>query len=137
MGILDELQKAMQTLEEETNHEGYWYSVSGALIILVCGMLCRLQTIDDIHEWSQAKPVRNFFEAEFGMEKTPCRAQFYNILKCVDAEKFNRVFIKWMQSVLQGNVPGKTIALDGKTVCGTGKLTEDGSVLHIAKVSRG
>jgi predicted transposase YbfD/YdcC len=132
MGIFDELQKVMQTLEVETNHEGCWYSVSDALIILVCGMLCRLQTIDYIHEWSKAKPLRRFFEAEFGMVKLPCRAQFYNILKCVDAEKFNRMFIKWMQGVLRGHVSGKTIAIDGKTVCGTGKLTEDGSVLHIA-----
>jgi len=132
MGIFEELREKMLDLERETKHEGYWYSVSGALIILVCGMLCRLQTIDDIHEWSKANPVRKFFEAEFGMIRIPCRAQFYNILKCVDAKKFNQSFIRWMQGVLQGNVSGKTIAIDGKTICATGKLTEDGSVLHIA-----
>ena len=132
MGILDDLQEKMHELEREARHEGYWYSVSGALVILVCGMLCRLQTIDDIHEWSQAKPVRKFFQAEFGMTKIPCRAQFYNILKCVDAQKFNQAFIKWMAGVLQGKVAGKTVAIDGKTVCATGKLTKDGSVLHIA-----
>ena len=27
---------------------------------------------------------------------------------------------------------GKTVSIDGKTVCGTNKLTNDGSVLHIA-----
>ena len=64
----------------------------------------------------------------FGMGKLPCRAQFYNILKCVDADKFNLAFIRWMEGVLFDGVSGKTIAIDGKTVCSTRKLTEDGSV---------
>jgi predicted transposase YbfD/YdcC len=50
----------------------------------------------------------------------------------VSAEAFNKSFIRWMQSILQGSMSGKTVAIDGKTVCGTGKLTDDGSVLHIA-----
>ena len=33
---------------------------------------------------------------------------------------------------LGGPPTGKTIAIDGKTVRGTGKLTKDGSALHIA-----
>jgi predicted transposase YbfD/YdcC len=37
-----------------------------------------------------------------------------------------------MATVLGGPPTGKTIAIDGKTVCGTGKLTKDGSALHIA-----
>jgi predicted transposase YbfD/YdcC len=68
----------------------------------------------------------------FGIEDFPCRAQFYNILGSVDAEKFNRAFIKWMKKMLRGGVSGRTIAIDGKTVCPTDKLTKDGSVLHIA-----
>ena len=35
MGILDDLQEKMHELEREARHEGYWYSVSGALAILV------------------------------------------------------------------------------------------------------
>ena len=132
MGIFENLQKEMQVIERESSHEGYWYSVSKALIILVCGLLCKQQTIDDIHEWSTSKPALKFFEMKFGIMKMPSRAQFYNILKCVDAKKFNDSFIRWMKDVLQDKVKGKTVAIDGKTVCGTGKLTEDGSVLHIA-----
>ena len=132
MGIFDSLQEEMRELDRASNHEGYWYSVTQALIILVCGMLCKQQTIDDIHEWSISKPARKFLEIEFGVTKIPCRAQFYNLLKYVDAKKFNMSFIKWMKGVLQGGADGKTIAIDGKTICSTNKLTEDGSVLHIA-----
>ena len=73
-----------------------------------------------------------FLKEAFGIEKIPCRAQFYNILACVDPEGFNRSFIKWMQTVLQGGLSGKTIAIDGKTVRSTGKRTPDGSILHLA-----
>ena len=122
----------MRLLEEDASHDGYWYSVSGVLTTLVCGMLCGLRQIDDIHDWAKARPVRAFLQEQFEITKTPCRAQFYNILRCVDANKFSQSFARWMATVLNGNVKGKTISIDGKTVCGTGKLTKDGSVLHIA-----
>ena len=124
MDAINGLQKMMKEAEKGAAHDGYWYSISEALIIMVCGMLCSLQTIDDIHEWSQASPVQAFLREKFWIEKIPCRAQFYNILACVDAEKFNKSFIKWMQGVLHGGLSGKTVAIDGKTICSTGKLTE-------------
>jgi len=132
MDAISGLQKMMKEAEDSSKHDGYWYSVSEALIIMICGMLCSLQTIDDIHEWAKATPTQMFLREQFWIEKIPCRAQFYNILACVDAEKFSKSFIKWMQGVLHGGLTGKTVAIDGKTVCSTDKLTEDGSVLHIA-----
>lgn len=132
MSVLGELQQAMRDVEEHANHQGYWYCISEVLTIMVCGMLCNLQTIDDIHEWSRSRPTKIFLEEQFGIEKLPCRAQFYNILAAVDSKKFSHCFIEWMQSVLAGGVAGKTVAIDGKTVCSTDKLTKDGSVLHSA-----
>lgn len=132
MNIFGELQKAMRETESGSMHHGYWYCISDVLTIMVCGMLCSLQTIDDIHEWSKSEPTRAFLEKEFKIERIPCRAQFYNILACVNPEKFNQSFIKWMQMVLQGGLTGKTVAIDGKTICSTDKLTPDGSVLHLA-----
>lgn len=132
MDAITGLQKMMKEAEAGAKHNGYWYCISDALIIMVCGLLCSLQTIDDIHEWSKAAPTQAFLKERFWIEKTPCRAQFYNILACVDAEKFSRSFIKWMQGVLCGSTRGKTVAIDGKTICSTDKLTADGSVLHIA-----
>ena len=52
------------------------------------------------------------------------RAQFYNIIGCVDSEKFICAFTKWMQKVVQGDVAGKTVAIDGKTICSTNKLSK-------------
>jgi predicted transposase YbfD/YdcC len=132
MSTIKELKKMAREAENGSKHKGYWYNVSDAIIIMVCGMLCSLQTIGDIYEWSQAGAPRTFMKKRFGIEDFHCRAQFYNILGSVDAEKFNRAFIKWMKRMLRGGVAGRTIAIDGKTVCSTNKLTKDGSVLHIA-----
>jgi len=132
MNIWEDLQKAMTEVEDESEHSGYWYRVRDVLTMLVCGMLCGLQTIDDIHEWCVAAPVRAFLLKRFGIEKILCRAQFYNILAAVNPETFNMSFIKWVQTILCDGAKGKTIAIDGKTVCSTDKLTPDGSVLHIA-----
>jgi len=132
MKILNELQKAMEEVEKESEHAGYWYRIRDILTILICGMLCSLQTIDDIHEWSKSTPTRKLLGKRFKIEKIPCRAQFYNILGYVNPEKFNEVFIKWVKDVLCGNKSGKTVAIDGKSICSTDKLTQDGSLLHIA-----
>jgi len=132
MGILNELQEEMKAMENESSHAGYWYSIGDTLTILVCGMLCGLQRIDDIHDWAKSKPTKKFLEEQFGIVRIFCRAQFYNILGCVDAEKFKMVFSRWMHKVLHGSMAGKTVSIDGKTIRGTDKLTLDGSVLHIA-----
>ena len=132
MKILKELQKAMEEVESESEHKGYWYRIRDVLTILICGMLCSLQTIDDIHEWSKSTPTRKLLGKKFKIAQIPCRAQFYNILGYVKPEKFNEVFIKWVQTVLCANKKGKTVAIDGKSICSTDKLTADGNLLHIA-----
>lgn len=132
MDVISSLQRMTQKAEESSEYQGYWYSISHVLIIVVCGMLCSLQSINDIYEWSRAVPVRRFLAERFGIEKISCKAQFYNIIACVDAEKFNLLFMQWMQGVLCGDLAGKTVAIDGKTICSTDKLTGNGSALHIA-----
>ena len=131
MKIFEALKTELKNVEVETGHAGYWYSVSEVLIMLVCGMLDGLKTIDDVHDWIKSAPGQAFLCDYFGIKNTPCRAQFYNILRCVDAEKFKKSFIRWMQGVIGMPLTGKTVAIDGKTVCGSDKLTKDGTILNI------
>jgi len=131
MGIFEELEEELQYVDMISGHEGYWYSVRDVLLILITGVLCKQQKIADIHAWSESAPTRQFLKAEFGIEKIMCLAQFYNILAIVNAETFKRCFMRWMQGVLGAALPGKTISLDGKTVCSTDKLTGNGSILNI------
>ena len=131
MGIFNRLQDELILVEEVSEHEGYLYSVSNTLLLLILGMLCGLQRIDDIHDWSKSKPTAVFLKKWFNIENVPCRAQIYNILKIVNVKQFKESFVSWMQIMVKEILPGKTIAIDGKTVCGTDKLTKDGSILNI------
>jgi len=140
MGIFDELQKEMKFMNEESEHDGYWYKVSHVLTMLVMGTLCGIKTPSDIHKWTESKPTRQFLQEQFGIDKLMSRAQFYNILAVINAEKFKQCFIRWMKKVLDSVSPssesgsaveGKTVAIDGKTINSTSKLTDDGSILNI------
>lgn len=131
MNSFSELQNKMREIDNDNPHNGYYYKISDALTIMICGMLCNLQNISDIYEWSKAEPVREFLLKEFKIYRSPSRAQFYNLIACVDCKKFNLIFVEWVKSILQSNVNDKTIAIDGKTICSTDKLTNTGNPLHI------
>ena len=131
MEILKKLEQELQLIEIATDYQGHFYRISHVLTILVCGLLSNQQKIDDIQLWSESRPVRVFLDEYFGISKVPCRAQFYNILRHVDAQKFNARFIHWMNGVLEIAGKPKTISLDGKAVRGTSKLTDSGNGLHI------
>jgi len=131
MEMFRKLHDELVAVEDASEHEGYLYSVSNTLLLLILGMLCGLQRIDDIHDWAKSKPTEAFLSKWFGIECVPCRAQIYNILKVVNVTQFKESFISWMQSLVREILPGATIAIDGKTICGTDKLTKDGSILNI------
>ena len=132
MGILKKLQEEFAGLEAGAKHKGYWYTIGDTLTVLVCGLFCGLKEIGEIQDWAKSEPTKKFLNEQFGIERILCRAQFYNILGYVDAERFKEAFIRWMKKLMQGCMAGKTVAIDGKTICSTDKLTPDGSVLHIA-----
>jgi predicted transposase YbfD/YdcC len=131
MGMLTRLRDEFVLVEKVSEHEGYLHCVSNTLLVLVLGMLCGLQRIDDIHEWAKSKPTGAFLNKWFSIEIIPCRAQIYNILKIVNVKQFKESFINWMQVFVKEILPGNTVSIDGKTVCGTDKLTKDGSILNV------
>lgn len=131
MDSFKKLQVKMVELEKESGHKGYYYKVSDVLTIMICGMLCNLQNISDIYEWSKAEPVREFLLQEFNIYKLPSRAQFYNLLGYVKPERFQEIFIEWAKEILHHDVAEKTIAIDGKTICSTNRRSGEGQPLHI------
>ncbi len=133
MKIIEALDNAMEMVEKKTEHQGYQYRVRDILLTLICGMLCSLQTIEVIYEWCKEEYVHNFLNEQFHGVNIPCRAQFYNILGCVKSEVFNEVFMGWMKTILQANMQGKTIAIDGKAICSSDTFKKDSaeSMIHI------
>ena len=120
MNQFNKLQECMREVEDASDFKGYSFRIGDRLSIIVCGMLCGLENVSEIHDLAKAVPTQKFLLEQLRVETVPCRAQFYNILACVDAEKFGKSFIKWMQFVLHGGTAGKTVSFDGKTIGGRG-----------------
>lgn len=131
MDGLERLQEQLAVPEKETEQKGYYYRATDALTIMICGMLCNLQSIADIYDWVQAEPVRDFMFREFHIYKIPSRAQFYNLIGCIKYERFQEVFIAWVESVVQNGDELRTITIDGKTICSTEKRVTEGQGVHI------
>lgn len=131
MNSFKRLQEKMIEVEKECEHKGYYYKISDALTIMICGMLCNLQNISDIYEWAKSEPAKQFLLEEFNMHKIPSRAQFYNLIGCVNPKKFNILFIEWVEGILKNDNKDRTIAIDGKTICSTDQRSENGQPLHI------
>lgn len=130
--MFENLQNAMQEVESFSKHKGYLYKVSDVLIIMVCGLMCSLQTIKNIHMWCNTPYAKKFFKEEFRITHIPKKAHFYNMLTYVNFKKFNEEFSKWIIDTLQSGLEGETIAIDGKSIRSTAKLRKSGSALHIA-----
>ena len=125
------LREKMTEVEKECERKGYYFKISDALTIMICGMLCGLQNISDIYEWAKSEPTKQFLFDEFKIHKLPSRAQFYNLIGYVNPKKFNIMFIEWVEEILKNDNKDRTIAIDGKTICSTSQRSEDGQPLHI------
>lgn len=125
------LREKMTEIEKECEHKGYYFKISDALTIMICGMLCSLQNISDIYEWAKSEPARQFLFDEFKIHKLPSRAQFYNLIGYVNPKKFNIMFIEWVEEILKNDNKDRTIAIDGKTIYSANQRSEDGQPLHI------
>ena len=94
-------------------YEGYFYSVSDAIKIMIIGLLCSQKTMKEIHEWATSKSVSKMLKEHFGIGRIPCYSQFTNIVGLIDSEELNKTFMEFFHKIVE-SVIGKTIAFDEK-----------------------
>ena len=126
MCIIKELKKA----SEGVTYQGYYYKLSSIVEILILGLMCRMKTLTDIHYWAKSRNVSEMLEENFGITKIPCYSHFAGLVGLIDSEELNRIFMDFFGKLVE-TVSGKTIAIDGKTVCATANMKHYESPLHI------
>jgi len=124
---MEEMEKVSATVE----YQGYYYKLSHVIKILILGLLCRMQTMKDIQYWATSKSVSEMLSKKFGINKIPCYSHFTNIVGMIDSDELNKIFMEFFCKLVE-TVVGKTIAIDGKTVCSTANMGKYKSPLHIA-----
>lgn len=112
-------------------HDGYYYSVKEAIVIVILGTFCGLKNISQIHQWATSERVSEFLKEKFKIKKVPCYYWLLCLMKLVKPESFNRCFINWVESLMPKKKEGLTIAIDGKTIRSTGKMEKYENPLHI------
>ena len=114
MSIIEEKRKATATVE----YQGYYYKLSNIVEILIMGLMCRMQTLKDIHYWADSKAARPMLVEHLGIAKIPCYSDFAVLVGTIEAVELNKIFMEFFARLVE-TVVGKTIAIDGKTVCST------------------
>ena len=127
MNIIDELKKSA----EEIEYRGYYYKLSHIVEMLILGLLCQMKTLKEIHIWAKSKHVRKMLEEEFKIKKIPCYSHLANLVGMIDSDELNKIFMEFFIKLVQ-TVAGKTIAIDGKTICSTANMGHFSAALHIA-----
>ena len=114
MSIIEDLKRTAATVE----YRGYYYKLSHVIEIVILGLLCRLQTLKDIHFWASSKHVMPMLKENFGIWKIPCYSHLTNLVGMIDSDELNKLFMEFFRKLVE-SVKGKTVAIDGKTVCST------------------
>lgn len=102
------------------------------LVIMIAAVLSDCDTVEDIAFWAQSKEawLRRFLVLKNGI---PSEETFLRILRALNPKQFEAAFRRWVGDVVgalaeEGHQVG-TIAIDGKTVRGSGSAGE--SAIHM------
>lgn len=113
------LLEAMREIKDERDYCGRRHRLWSVLTLIVAGLMSGKTSLQEIARWGRrltdkAKDMAGFYH------DTPCAATLSNILRRLDAEMLGRHLQEWAKTFLGEDKAGH-LALDGKTVCGTGR----------------
>ena len=140
-------------LETEREYDGYFCSIKDAVIIVILGSLCDLQSVKKIYAWAETEHVRTFLEETFGIKRLPCYWWLLSLLALIRPESLNECMKQWVRSIVphlavkiekeeaeqrkKKKQQPLTIAIDGKEIRSTGKMKKYDSPLHIVSAQIG
>ena len=131
MGKRDILAGYFAGVETTREHSGYFCSVGETLTIVILGTFCGLRNIKQIHQWASDERVSEFLGKEFGIKSVPCYYWMTCLMKLIKPDSLDHCFMKWIESILPEGLKGYTVAVDGKTIRSTGKMSSYDSAMHI------
>ena len=118
-------------VETTTEYNGYFCSVTDAIVIVVLGSICGLKNVSQIHQWAVSGRVKEVLKYDFNIKDIPCYYWLLCLLKLIKPESLNRCFVNWVRSMMPDGMAGLTLSLDGKTIRSTEKKERQESPLHI------
>lgn len=112
-------------------YDGYTHSIGRILTIVILGSLCKLSEMVEIHQWANEPKTKVFLKENFAIFTIPSYNWLVTLMRIINPESLNELFIKWTKTMLPEFLDNLTIAFDGKTMCSTGNMQEYDKPLHI------
>src|SRR4051794_39788750 len=97
--------------------------------IALCGIICGADNWVEIADWGVVKQgwLGTFLDLPNGI---PSHDTFSDVFGRINPVEFQRCFVGWVQAVYQ-LTQGQVIAIDGKTLCGSGDKTLGKGAIHM------
>jgi hypothetical protein len=126
--LLDEY---FTTLEDprRTNKGHFYYPLNEILFLVIAAVVSGYEDWTSIQIFGNAKLdwLRFFFPYRHGI---PSHDVIGKLFSRLDPNRFNECFINWVNSISEPT-KGEVIAIDGKTICGSGDADKVHSALHV------
>ena len=105
---------------------GTLHNVQEIRVIAICAVLSDADNVDDFTAWARVKEdwLRRFLVLKNGI---PSQDTFLRIFAALNPQQFESVFRRWVGGIIPAL--SRTLAVDGKTLCGSGAGAD--SPVHI------
>lgn len=124
---MEEIRARLLAIEDPRHQSYVQYSLADILIIIMCAVLCGLDTLGDLVIY--AKNREEFLRKELGIAKIPSKATFARVLSMVDGKQIGAAMLDVLHS--RFGTAGEVVAVDGKAIRSTSKPGEPHSALQI------
>lgn len=112
-------------------YEPYFCSIGAAITIVIVGTFCGFRNLQQIHQWAAHERIRPILRQFFDIVNVPSYFWLTKLMKIIEPKSMNECFINWVLSLLPTDMSGKTVSLDGKTICSTSNMECYENPLHI------
>lgn len=126
-----DLRQHMAQVLDPRGREGKRHPLSAILTAVVCAVLCGANGYKPICQWLHQQPVD--FWHFLGFTRRPIRyGALRNLLMVLDPQAFEDALRAWLPSASRPVATLSAVAIDGKSLCGTGGIDQRAMMLVAA-----
>lgn len=124
---MEEIRARISEIEDQRHQSYVKYPLADILIIVMCAVLCGLDTLEDLVIFAKTK--KDFLAKEFGIKGIPSKATFARVLSIVNGKEIGDAILDILR--MRFGTEGEVVAVDGKSIRSTAKAGNPHSALQI------